>query len=450
MSFNDTTSGSAPKTNAHDEIVLRWREASKEQDQILSDVLARNLELEARVKELEYVNWRLRDQLKDYKTELKVQEEKKLALRTQFETIKSENDSFKNENSLAVCLLDGDGCIFEQDYLRDGQEGGIRAAAELSSQVMRYMRQSQMPPGTKVITMVFLAKSGLESVLHRNGICTPDEFTNFLNGFVGAHQLFSIVDVGMGKEAADHKLREYLDMFTRMPQTFKVFFGGAHDNGYHGSLASLQTLGYKEKLVLLQSYTQTAREIGTLRLPTLEIPGLFMANKLDTRPVLKRAHAHSEPVLPYGINQPLQSSSSSQRKRSNSQSKAAKKKAKAQAAMTSAGPIMGADPSVPQVHNAEILVEEELDEYQLPCMYQHLSDLGCQSMQCPFDHDNEPTPKQYEDLKDMASATPCRFINANIPCTLKVCHFGHECPRGPRCTLYGQNLCKFVGNSMHD
>jgi hypothetical protein len=87
---------------------------------------------------------------------------------------------------------------------------------------------------------------------------------------------------------ANNWLIETLDVFIRLPQTFKVFFGGGHDNGYHGTLAATHTIGLKEKLVLLQSYAQLAREISMLNLPTLEIPSLFMAEKLDQRPLLKK------------------------------------------------------------------------------------------------------------------------------------------------------------------
>jgi hypothetical protein len=104
---------------------------------------------------------------------------------------------------------------------------------------------------------------------------------------------------------------------------------GGHDNGYQGSLVALHTLGFKEKLVLLQSYTQTAREIGTLRLPTLEIPGLFMTNKLEKRPICKKPHLQSELVLPHATRANLTPRSASpQKKRSNSQSKLPKKKVK--------------------------------------------------------------------------------------------------------------------------
>ena len=152
--------------------------------------------------------------------------------------------------------------------------------------------------------------------------------------------------------------------------------------------------------MLLPSYTQTAREIGTLRLPTLEIPGLFMAKKLDPRPLLKKPHANSEPVPTHNDIQTPLPSSSSQRKRSNSQSKAAKKKNKPQTPPINDHGILGMNSAVRQIHNDKVLVEEDeeddsecnghlssdrtlspcLEEYQLPCMYQHMSDLGCQSM----------------------------------------------------------------------
>jgi hypothetical protein len=113
---------------------------------------------------------------------------------------------------------------------------------------------------------------------------------------------------------------------------------GGHDNGYQGSLVALHTLGFKEKLVLLQSYTQTAREIGTLRLPTLEIPGLFMTSKLDKRPVFKKTRVQSEPVFSHSspANLPPRSASP-QKKGSNGQSKWSKKKNKAAVAPAAGG-----------------------------------------------------------------------------------------------------------------
>jgi phage shock protein A len=85
----------APIVSTTDEYVTRWRTVSKEQDQILSEVLQKNLELEARVKALEYDNWRTRTQLDKYKAERQTLDEKRRALKTEIEMMKSENDNFK-------------------------------------------------------------------------------------------------------------------------------------------------------------------------------------------------------------------------------------------------------------------------------------------------------------------------------------------------------------------
>jgi chromosome segregation ATPase len=94
MSLHDS-SKSAPIVSATDDYVARWRLVSKDQDQILSEVLQKNLELEARVKALEYDNWRTRTQLDRYKAERQTLDEKRRALKTEIEVMKSENDSFK-------------------------------------------------------------------------------------------------------------------------------------------------------------------------------------------------------------------------------------------------------------------------------------------------------------------------------------------------------------------
>lgn len=127
------------------------------------------------------------------------------------------------------------------------------------------------------------------------------------------------------------KKTELLELYSRLPQTFKIYFGGmfllpiallksniyikgAHDNGYHGSLSAMQTMGLKEKLVILQSYTQIAREIATLKYRSLEIPGLFMTDKLDRSPTHRRNRSHSEVPLklfeqPQSEDQPFPSAS---------------------------------------------------------------------------------------------------------------------------------------------
>ncbi|CCM01962.1 uncharacterized protein FIBRA_04035 [Fibroporia radiculosa] len=129
---------------------------------------------------------------------------------------------------------------------------------------------------------IYCNKAGLLETLTYNNVCSVEQFEDFVIGFNQASPLFSIVDVGIGKEAADAKVKECLRVFTRFPQTSKVFFGGSHDNGYTSTLTHLHNEGFSDKIILLRGYKQLAYEIKGLDLPNIEIEGLFMKKKLYT------------------------------------------------------------------------------------------------------------------------------------------------------------------------
>ena len=76
-------------------------------------------------------------------------------------------------------------------------------------------------------------------------------------------------------------MTECLRVFTRFPQTSRVFFGGAHDNGYTSTLNHLQNEGLQDKLTILCGYKDLAHELKSLDLPYLEIQGVFITQKLQ-------------------------------------------------------------------------------------------------------------------------------------------------------------------------
>lgn len=156
---------------------------------------------------------------------------------------------------------------------------------------------------------IYCNKKGLTEALTSTNVCTAEQFEQFVMGFNQAAPLFSIVDVGVGKEAADSKIKgaeailspdtlaradiatECLRVFTRFPQTSRVFFGGAHDNGYTTTLNYLQNEGLFNKLVILRGYKDLAPELRSLNLPYLDIEGLFLQEKLNTRAFYKKGSA---------------------------------------------------------------------------------------------------------------------------------------------------------------
>jgi hypothetical protein len=53
-----------------------------------------------------------------------------------------------------------------------------------------------------------------------------------------------------------------------------------HDNGYGAALSAAVTAGHEKLLVLLKVHQSIAYEVDALQLPSTEIPGLFMDEKL--------------------------------------------------------------------------------------------------------------------------------------------------------------------------
>ncbi|KAK7694623.1 hypothetical protein QCA50_001810 [Cerrena zonata] len=268
-----------------------WERLLEQQTALFRKTVSRNTELEGRVEELER-------ELGVWKVALKTADEDKKTLTKQITRLERNIGSLKDDNPLVVCLIDGDGNIFSSELIKLGETGGHQAALLLNKGLTGHMESLDSDEGFssrgQIWLTVYCNKSGLLETLTNNNVCTAEQFENFVIGFNQAAPLFSFVDVGSGKERADEKIKECLRVFTRFPQTSKVFFGGAHDNGYISILNQLQNEGLRNKLVVLRGYKELAYELKNLKLPTLEIVGLFMTEKLQTIAPPRR---HSPPSL---------------------------------------------------------------------------------------------------------------------------------------------------------
>ncbi|KAK4055011.1 hypothetical protein OIO90_003352 [Microbotryomycetes sp. JL221] len=208
-------------------------------------------------------------------------------------------------DAIIVCLLDGDGAIFDRSYIARGREGGREAAQALMKHVTDMADSSivDVHKSTKVICNVWFNKTGLGRVLQENGIAQESTFTAFVQGFNAAHPLFTMTDVGAQKEAADAKFRESLRFFTKLPSCKLVLAACAHDGGYSHALQSLETEGSISKVRVLKSFDESAFEIKRLHLQMAEFPGLFESKKLSST-----SYTHSTPLAPSTIKKITSSS----------------------------------------------------------------------------------------------------------------------------------------------
>jgi len=350
------------------------------------------------------------------------------ALRRELSALKLAKSESDTTNPLLLCLIDGDGCIFNESLLMLGTEGGRDAASKLRQHIIAHYGSNQ-----DLLVNVFFNRDGLGKTLKSYLGIQPATFSAFINGFNTASPLISMLDVGSGKEAADAKIRELMRIFVRYPHVKKIYFGGGHDNGYTTNLATLQNEGYLDKIVLLQSYTQLAAEIKALGLPCLENNGVFLAEKLSFRNNLNANFNSGTSTPAPGLNR----------------SKSAPK-----AIVAGVAGLVPLPPPTPAKLVGGRGIKANIDKLKAlkprACNHHYLTRKGCpMGTICPYGHEYDFSPDMIADLRDLVKQNPCLLMVKGQECTDAECLSAHQCPQGMKCSWYKENKCKFSAPGMH-
>lgn len=126
-------------------------------------------------------------------------------------------ESAFRRSQFILVLVDGDGYIFKEAYLRDATEsGGARAAHDLFTEVQDYLRERNIidpsGPDLQVMVNIYANKAGLTKYLcDADLIQHPNQVDFFFQSFTNSKALFQFIDCGYGKERADAKLRGMFD-----------------------------------------------------------------------------------------------------------------------------------------------------------------------------------------------------------------------------------------------
>lgn len=189
--------------------------------------------------------------------------------------------------------------VFEDHFLRLGEEGGRQSATVLSSAVTQWSSNlADCPKDVKIVVRVYANLKGLAKVCHDSGIVDhPAKLEDFARGFTRGKTLCDFVDVGPGKDRADGKITGTLGllqrlsiMLTTVSETFKlhlydytcrnVLFGCSHDNGYARLLE--QYVGDHEatpRMTLLEG-TPFEKELQVLPFRKHKFDGIFRDRKI--------------------------------------------------------------------------------------------------------------------------------------------------------------------------
>ncbi|KAI5456155.1 hypothetical protein BGZ63DRAFT_417962 [Mariannaea sp. PMI_226] len=190
----------------------------------------------------------------------------------------------QERNPFALVVIDGDGYVFDETFIRNGEEGGSTAAKQLNDAVKTSLLRKGME-GCEVMVRVYADLVGLSKCLYKNGLCGAEKrsLAPFTSGFNRSYGLTDFVDAGELKENADFKLKALLRLYADKAQCKHIYFAACHDVGYISDLTPFR--GNTERFTLIR--TPSARfhpEFDKLSMNVEEFPGVFRSSPLASPP----------------------------------------------------------------------------------------------------------------------------------------------------------------------
>ncbi|KAI1448757.1 hypothetical protein F5Y02DRAFT_280433 [Annulohypoxylon stygium] len=370
-------------------------------------------------------------------------------------------------------IIDGDGACFREDWIIKGAEGGAIAAEQLRLDIKQHLKDIYPDVNIdlwNIIVQIDLNIDGLSKKLEKIGfVKTSKDLPDFTCGFSRAQGLFSIIDVGWGKEQADFKVRETLRLMIHNLQCKHIIFGPCHDKGYIVELRPHQLdTSISTKLSLLET-TVAPRDFQELRLRRVKFPNVFRSEPLPNRPPSSPPALMSPPtqmdfseiaseiapgtppvvnsMIPSTWAPPTPTAKESRKFMSTQDDSAIPTTPPLKYYLTNASgervdeglPYTG--PEVESRLQMRSASEDRIAKKKGPCNRWHING-RCDIYNCLYYHGERLGPEEQIALKRRARGTFCAKRSA---CRDPDCLWGHHCRYGGKCTRQWE--CAF--NEVH-
>lgn len=198
-----------------------------------------------------------------------------------------------------LVLIDGDGYVFDDNFLSSGTEGGQAAGQHLNLTIQRSLASRGLDSNCNIMVRVYTNLAGLSEAASKAGICGAEKraLSPFAASFTRSNDLFDFVDAGDLKENADFKIRAMFRQFVNNPSCKHIFFAGCHDVGYVAELTPYRD--HSEKITLVRTHA-FHHQFSNLGLRIEEFHGVFRTAPLDTQQTFYKpkqpAAAHQTPT----------------------------------------------------------------------------------------------------------------------------------------------------------
>lgn len=350
-----------------------------------------------------------------------------------------------------------------------GHEGGEEAAQRLLAGIKSHVKATYPDSNVddwSVIVQVALNQAGLSKVLFERGIVkNPNvELPAFARAFGCSQALFSFVDVGSGKERADHKVREMMRVMMRITQCRHIIFGPCLDKGYLPFLAEYKVNPAAASKITLLETVPGANAFRNLGFRHVDFPDVFRSEPLPERPAVLPIGRPASTAPDAGVNRPgtPKSTTSSIAEVNGVQSWAAVGKSGPAPKTINIAPKRTPPPRKYYLVNVN---SERLDE-ELPrwdpsaekrfvnrvtragrncCNHYHLKGSCPDETYCDYTHGDRLNPAELLVLRHKARSLKC--ANGTY-CYDPECFFGHHCRFGKAC--HNPSACRFADSHHVD
>ncbi|GAB1727104.1 hypothetical protein NU195Hw_g8022t1 [Hortaea werneckii] len=181
-------------------------------------------------------------------------------LRSDYEEERDARERYKQmsrgqeRDPFVLVLVDGDGYVFNDDFVSRGAEGGSKAAQLLKDNINRSLRWKGLE-GCQIMVRVYANLVGLSKALAKEGLAGKEKrsLANFAASFTQSNDLFDYVDAGESENSASFKIRAMFRQSVNNSQCKHIFFAGCHDTGYISELAPYSS--ERERITLVGSGT---------------------------------------------------------------------------------------------------------------------------------------------------------------------------------------------------
>ncbi|RMZ08686.1 hypothetical protein D0860_04554 [Hortaea werneckii] len=214
-------------------------------------------------------------------------------LRSDYEEERDARERYKQmargqeRDPFVLVLVDGDGYVFNDDFVSRGAEGGQKAAQLLKDNINRSLRWKGLE-GCQIMVRVYANLVGLSKALAKEGLAGKEKrsLANFAASFTQSNDLFDYVDAGESENSASFKIRAMFRQSVNNSQCKHIFFAGCHDTGYISELAPYSS--ERERITLVGSGTFHHEFVKIS--PRIEnFPMLFRPTSLKGDPVPQKS-----------------------------------------------------------------------------------------------------------------------------------------------------------------